>query len=285
VQKNISNWPHFIIFFAQIFDKRDELHIHIKMSTATEYKIYCTTENQYVSGWGTAPPTVCYNNNAHTVNANSVQVIQVISSDQVTVKQSTVITNKNTRLETVKFTDVAVDATQTQTYTFLYPSNLYSFTFAVDDTNKGDEITIVFNENETMGLITQNAGIGDTVINAPAALLLYGNVGYNLTLTDGVNTDDLGLILAIDTNADTVTVQNATTHAFLASNTSAKMSYFVMKNMTLSNAGVYKWFDEIISAAAPAVDSVITFRYKNNGIFRAIDDTPANFVIYMSLQF
>jgi len=56
------------------------------MSAVSQYKIYCITEAAYVEGWGMAPPTVCYNNNAHTVNGDSVQLIQTISSDEMTIK-------------------------------------------------------------------------------------------------------------------------------------------------------------------------------------------------------
>jgi hypothetical protein len=39
-----------------------------------QYRIYCVTESTFVYGYSTAPPTVCYNNPAHIVNLNGVNV-------------------------------------------------------------------------------------------------------------------------------------------------------------------------------------------------------------------
>ncbi len=255
------------------------------MSTATQYKIFCNTENSYITGWGTTPPTVCYNNNGHTVNSNSVQVIQTITSNEVTVKEDSISVNRNARIEAIYFTNVASFDTQDKTYVFQYPTSMYSYTFSVDDTNKDDEITISVNENTTMGLITSNVTAGATVIHAPVALLLYGQVGMNLSLVDDVNTDEIGYILSIDQNAGTVTCSIPTEHSFSSSNTVVKMTYYVMRDLRLSNAGVYKWFDDIIGGSPPPVGTTVKFTYRNNAMFNEIDSTPKNFTIYLTVLF
>ena len=43
--------------------------------TTYKYRIYCITENRFVSGYGTNYPTTCYNNPSHTVNSNGVNLI------------------------------------------------------------------------------------------------------------------------------------------------------------------------------------------------------------------
>ena len=45
------------------------------MTDTIKYRIYCITEDTYVSGWASEPLTVCPNNAAHTVNPDSVQEI------------------------------------------------------------------------------------------------------------------------------------------------------------------------------------------------------------------
>lgn len=43
------------------------------MTTVNKYRIYCNTENAWVETWAESEPTVCPNNNGHSVNNNSVQ--------------------------------------------------------------------------------------------------------------------------------------------------------------------------------------------------------------------
>jgi hypothetical protein len=255
------------------------------MSTTSKYRLFCVTENANVSGWGDATPTVCYNNNTHTINENSIQVIQTVASNEVTIKEDSIIVNRNARIEGIYFTNVASYVSQEISYVFQYPTSMYSYTFSVDDTNKDDEITIAINENTTMGLITGSLSVGATVIGAPIALLLYGQVGMSLILADGTNTDDVGFILSIDQEAETVTVSIPTTHSFSSANTLVKMTYYAMRDLRLSNAGVYKWFDDVIGGSPPPIGTVVKFRYKNNATFNNIDDSPKNFTIYITMLF
>lgn len=50
------------------------------MSSVDEYRIYCYTESDWVHGYGVTAPTVCYNNTNHSVNENSVQLVNTIST-------------------------------------------------------------------------------------------------------------------------------------------------------------------------------------------------------------
>lgn len=53
------------------------------MTSVTQYRIYCTTEADWITAWSETPLTVCPNNNGHTVNANSVQSINTVSAGQL----------------------------------------------------------------------------------------------------------------------------------------------------------------------------------------------------------
>lgn len=55
------------------------------MTTVNKYRIFCTTENSYVYTWGTAPPTTCPNNNTHTVDLESVTLIDSVSEDTISL--------------------------------------------------------------------------------------------------------------------------------------------------------------------------------------------------------
>lgn len=254
------------------------------MSTVYKYKIYCTTEEKYVEGWGTTAPTVCYNNNTHTVNSNSVQTIDTIASDAVSIKEDKVQVARNVKIEFIEFKNVESNSTQTVEYKFDIVTSMYSFQFMADDTNKGDELTIA-GVDTTMGLIAASLSPGATTLYAPPALLAYGTQGFYLKLTDGTNTDELGYILSIDKIAGTVTFQNATTHSFSSSNTLVKMTYYIMKSVKIGPPATYMFCDDVVGGTAVPLNTVVKFIYKNNSMPGDLTDEPKSLIVYLTLLF
>jgi hypothetical protein len=254
------------------------------MSVA-QYKIYCNTEAAYVTGWGTSPPTTCYNNSGHSVNANSVQVIEIVASDVVRIKEDSIVIPRNVTITSIKFTGVESNSSQNQYYTFLIPVSMYSFTMGSDDTNRGDDFSIAVNPNTTLGLITQNITAGATSLYAPAGLLLYGWNGFYITVTDGTNTDELGRIITIDKVTGVVTFETPAVHNFSSTNTVVKMTYYTMKDYRFGAPGIYKFGDDVVGGASPPVGTVVQFTYKNNTMPGDLTDSPKDFVIHLTLLF
>jgi len=59
------------------------------MSSVHRYRVFCETEQSNVHTWNTVSPTVCPNNNTHTINLNSIVIVDDINTSQ------TEITNLN----------------------------------------------------------------------------------------------------------------------------------------------------------------------------------------------
>lgn len=53
------------------------------MITLYLYKIWCTTENQFVETWAETEPIVCPNNNEHTIDTSKTQIIQMVMDEEV----------------------------------------------------------------------------------------------------------------------------------------------------------------------------------------------------------
>jgi hypothetical protein len=250
------------------------------MSTSiNKYKIYCNTEAVYVYGWKETTPTTCFNNVAHSVNTNSVQLLDTISSSYVNVKEDKVNVQRNTWVEDIPITSIAPNSSKTVTFTFPITVSLYSFMIVPDSTHKMDQFSIIANENTTMGLIGADVSIGATSLIAPAAFLTYGYIGFYGVLTNGTNTDDIGRILTIDKNTGIITFETATTHAFSASNTLFKMTIKVLSEMYICGPGVYRFFDDVIGGAPIPAGTVAKFVYKNNDPL--IGGVTKDFVVYM----
>ncbi len=255
------------------------------MSSVNRYKIYCNTEAKFVEGWGTTTPTACYNNNTHDINPNSWQIIEVISSDVVKIKEDSVIIPRNVWIKHIEFSNVESNTSQDQYFTFSILTSMYSFTLATDDTNKGDELSISVNPDTTLGLITQNISIGATSLYAPAGLLAYGWNGFELKITDGTNTNLLGAIKTIDKVTGIVTFTNPTINNFSSTNTLVKMTYYTMKDLKFGAPGVMKFGDDVIGGSTPPIGTVVKFTYKNNTQPGDLTDTPKSFILYLTLLF
>lgn len=234
--------------------------------TVNEYKIYCDTEATYVSGWGTAEPTVCYNNNAHTVNASSVQLVQTVNSNAISIIEDKISITRNTRIISIEILDVAPGTTSVVYYTFPIPMSMYLFEYSSDNTVIGNKLSISANPDTVVGLIGADIAIGDTMFIAPAGLLLYGAVGFCITLTDGTNSNHLGHIISIDKLTGEVVMQNATTHAFLAINTLVMMTIEVLNNFPIGPPGIHKYAEKIIGGAAIPKDTITKYTFSNNAV-------------------
>lgn len=56
------------------------------MSTiVNQYRYYCTTEGTFVYKWDTNIPTTCPNNNTHTIDTDSITIVDTVKSNQVEV--------------------------------------------------------------------------------------------------------------------------------------------------------------------------------------------------------
>ena len=54
-------------------------------TTVYKYRIYCNTEAAYVYTWGTSEPTVCPNNNGHSINTSLTSVVETVSNNNTEV--------------------------------------------------------------------------------------------------------------------------------------------------------------------------------------------------------
>lgn len=63
------------------------------MSVPDYYRIYCNTEVAWSYGWSTSEPTTCYNNPAHTVNSDSVQLLEYGNANSNSDTGGTIVIN------------------------------------------------------------------------------------------------------------------------------------------------------------------------------------------------
>lgn len=102
-------------------------------------------------------------------------------------------------------------------FSFPYPISLLSCEYATTENMDGDRMCLSIAPDTTVGSLSSNADIDDTVISVSESMMQYMESGYCLKLSDGTNENDLGAIVGIDRVNNTVTVENSLTNNFLAS--------------------------------------------------------------------
>ena len=148
--------------------------------------------------------------------------------------------------------DVAAgaDTISTATITFPLPISLYSASWLHDSNMDTDVVNITAGENTIIGALTANASIGDTVLSVQKSVIENTQTGYNLNLWDGVNTNDLGRVLAIDTVNDQITIETPLTTAFTAATpTYVRQTIYFVKDVELKGRYDYQFGEDVIGGS------------------------------------
>ena len=67
------------------------------MSDLYKYRIYCETESTYAYIWAETEPTVCPNNNTHTIDSGSITIIEQQLDDELRMSDGRSIVSANSR--------------------------------------------------------------------------------------------------------------------------------------------------------------------------------------------
>jgi hypothetical protein len=227
-----------------------------------------------------AAPTTCPNNSAHTITSSLTQIVQTRESDAVTINQEDTPTAGRFFFDTKQFTALA---NQTTSFSFSYPMtiSLLDAQFVSAAENTGDTWSWVIYENTTVGAITSDVAISDTVINVSSTVLDNVDIGFYVNLFDGVNTEQLNRVVAKDSIAGTITVETASSQAFAAATpTYVRMSVYFCKDMEFGHPWNVIFGDGKIRTTTVPANTSIKVDYTNN---HASDDK--RIVVYIEYMY
>jgi hypothetical protein len=205
------------------------------------YKVFCTTENEFKDVYAEKAPTVCPNDYRHPIDNNLTQQLNLVPDESkpqdVIIKNTYIDTQGNYRLEGYNWS-AAANTTSDYIISWPYSVSIMSVYVYVNETQMGDIINGVVILPFPIGAITSNVTNGDTVISVTPTVITYMNIGYEAIITDGVNTEILGEVIAKDVDNYTITVTNAPTFDYSATSpTYISMQIKVAKNIVLNNVG------------------------------------------------
>lgn len=183
------------------------------MTTVNNYQLYCITEATMVSSWGETSPTTCPHDTAHTIDLNSIAIIQRVSRTDIIALEPT-----DGWFQAIGFT-MDIPAGTPGDITSLdkiWPGNLtlWTVTLFTDDINAGDLLSIIPAPDTVIGALIADVNISDTSMVVSSTVLDIVVRGLNITIYDGVNRNELGMVTVLDSLTNTVSFENPLTNDF-----------------------------------------------------------------------
>lgn len=239
-------------------------------TTVRNYQFRCLTENAWVTAWGTSPPTACTHDNTHMIDTNSISVIETVSKSITKIQEETVPTGENIRVTTIILDipagEVGAITNQVTAWENI-PTSVMQIDVVSTAAHEGDVLDIWLLRNATIGALTASSAIGATTFSVSPTVIANALLGFEVRLTNGITTEELGQIKSIDKAANTITVSTAAVNAFsAASPTYVQFSVRPVKNYTFGPGWIRQWGQSKIGGMTVRANSVVTMRYKNQTI-------------------
>jgi hypothetical protein len=203
------------------------------MTTVYQWQVYCVTEGIYVNTWQVNQPTVCPNNNTHTINASATSIIGQVSTQTIKAAENTDGYFETTHVVMSIPSDTPGAITE---HDVTWPMDIMLWRTLITPTSDmiGDTLSVLGAPETTVGVITAPATIGSTTLTVNSTVTANVQRGFLITLYDGVNKDVLGRCTAVNVLAGTITVQTATTYAF-AAGSAVKISVYTIKDLYITD--------------------------------------------------
>lgn len=236
------------------------------MTDLYKYRVYCNTEEIPVVTWSTSEPTVCPNNNTHTIDASKTVIIDKVLSDEVSIKEEDVPTGGHYKIVSNVLVCPA-NTTSTHNYSYPYDMTVLDMFMVTEETHKGDVLNLIMSPDTTIGMISADVAIDDTVINIPIQYMDPLKKGFLIKITDGVDTSDLGYILALDTVNGTITTSIGASYSHLASSpTYIQMGITPLDDIHIGPPTTYYFGDKKIGGSYVPANTPIRVYYENKSL-------------------
>lgn len=231
------------------------------MATIFQYRIFNTSTGLNEVGWAESPPTVPFSNSTQTLDPNATVIIDRIQKSTVAVREDYKGTGGNYQTEGYSLT-IPGNTTSQLSYSFPIDSVVMDITFATDTAMKGDVFNI-YTPDMVVGVLTANVAAGDTVLPVNVTVVQNMFRGAMVTITDGVNTDALVLVLNVNSTDNTITLQTPLVNGY-AAGTPIQMRIYFCKNLTIGPAMKFVLGGNVAGGVGLPANTVTLATYVNN---------------------
>jgi len=227
-----------------------------------QYVVPCVDEGIGVlTGFIETAPTACPHNNTHTIEPTGIRPVATITEKIVTINQDSIEIGGYFRTD---FYSIQAPANTVTTKDIVYPYNItiYLATYLGTNTNIGDSMSVYVAPGLTCGPLDTDIIAGATSLTLSSIYSVLSN-GFLATISDGINTDDLGEITSVDQITKTIHFSAATTHDF-AQGSIVKISIPRVKNCVFVNDNTFTLGSRKMESSGLPAGAKIRFIYTNN---------------------
>lgn len=186
--------------------------------TVNLYSVFCIQENQYVEIWSQDLPTLCPNDHPdRTIDFGKTRLIKYLSTQKFIVEEPTDGHFQHSQIILDIPSGYPGDIS---IHDYSYPMDLaiWKTEMMPDDENLGDTVTIAIAPDTIVGVLTQDANIGDTVLNVSTTVFTSGIVskGVDIKLDNTFYSEEVGRVSNVDSLNFQITVETPLTQQFVA---------------------------------------------------------------------
>lgn len=183
------------------------------MVELVEWRVFCFTEDKWVSKWlySTDTPSSCFNDATHAFNNESFQITKKTAISTVRLLEEEIKTGGFFRSEGFAMTIPAND-TRDLFVSWPYPVGVLDCNIQTTEADIGNTVEGVVGPNSIMGVLTSDVQISASVLPVSATVITNANLGLECLL-DG---EYVGEIVGIDIILGTITVEPPLSRSFVA---------------------------------------------------------------------
>lgn len=236
---------------------------------ATEVKrwqVVCLAENKLVEVFSPDVPTLCPNDHPdRSIDTSRVVLLETIKSQRVEVVDGVPGQFQHTSL---RMNVEAGDPGSKSVFEFSWPMNIqiWRTEFIPGPEHKGDTINVYIDPDRTIGVLTQNANIGDTELYISSSAFGYPGLirGIEVKLTDGTQVQDVGRLIGYDSATFKMIIEKPLEYNFAALGTYFQVCLHIVKDAYISQALVpYSIGQKGISAKSLPADIILRIIWTN----------------------
>jgi len=234
-----------------------------------KWRVVVTSDSSHGFVWrddDQGPPTVGPNGEAITTSLS--RITEVRDPNEIRIQEESIPSAGGHYSFHSEKLIAAANTVTTHDMSFPIAINILSSKIHITADMEGDVLSWSISPNTTVGTITSDVSINDTVINVGQTVIDNVDVGYHVRLADQADPDgtneELCRVIAKDEVAKTITVEIPATQAWLASGpTLVQMNVYYLWNVEIG-PGVYD--------LEPGKSKIGSAHLPTNTIVRAIYD-------------
>lgn len=128
----------------------------------------------------------------------------------------------------------------------------------------GDVIDLTVGPDSTLSTISSPLSAGSNTLVLDGLVSQYGITvakGFYVSISDGVNTDNLGRVLSVDTDTNTITIENVPSNSYTTA--TVTMTIYIVKDYHIETSGMYVFGSSKMTGSLVPSNTPVRFSYDN----------------------